>query len=596
MKKTILLLVFASFLSKAQTTINSPTVSGTWNVAGSPYIVNNNIQVPSTQTLIINPGVVVKFKPSTRLTVDGQLISAGTTNMPITYQAFDTLGWSNINIAAGGWEGIIYQNYSGSGKDNSIFDWCIVKDTKNKGMFQCWRGLKIHNSKFTHGNYFSTVNSGQIAIELATFSQQDTIDFNNCEVSDHVTSTAGGAGNVIYNDNFSGGYTNISNSIIKNNSNGGALWSTNGNAKIENNQLFNNVMGGPYGVIVLLHGFNNVNKNEIYKNTTGQYPAIAGNGGKATIDNNFIHNNNSTNTGICGSTSGGSGIALTCGTTSADSTYYLVRNNIVANNFRSSGSPMYIFNVKAKISNNHIINNDYSGSNSQMLMATGVKNNILIKNNIFYSKSPSGIVDSTMVIAALSGLSFRIENNYIPSKFYKSVNMSNLNVLVGDSNKNVIGITPQMIAPTANNSYTTDATFANFNLATGSPCINKGDTALCKTLSMDYLGNNRISGIIDIGAFEALGYALGIEQYNSEGNTNTIMVYPNPANDKITVRSSENELVMVSIVDILGSEQLLVHTSETQTEIDIAGLKAGIYFVRVIQNGKSFTEKLIINH
>lgn len=591
MKKIILLFLLASFLGKAQTSINSPSVSGIWNLAGSPYIINQNIQVASNQTLVINPGVVVKFMPSTRLTVNGRLISTGTATAPITYEADDTLSWSNINTPVGGWEGILYQVYSGTGYDNSTFDYCVVKDVKNKSMFECYRRLNILNSKFIHGNYYSNANSGQISVIVATFSALDTINFNNCEVSDHISQ--GGGGYVLYNDNYSGGVTNITNSVIKNNKNGCALQSTNGNAKIENNQLFNNVMGGPYGVVVLLHGKGIISKNEIYNNTTGQYPAIAANGGKATIDNNFIHNNKSTCLGVCGSTSGGSGIHLSSGTVNGDSTNYVVRNNIVSNNYRKDGSPIFIFNVRAKVSNNHFINNDYDYPNSQMFYAVGVKNNLLIKNNIFYSKSPSGIIDSLGVIRILSGLSFRVENNYLPARFYKSVNLPSLNVLLGDSNQNVIGIVPQMIAPTANNSYTTNAASANFNLLATSPCINKGDTAGCKTLLFDYLGNNRISGIIDIGAFEQIDVQTGISDLNK--NRHSFLVYPNPAKDKITVYSAEGNLSQISISDMLGKEQLLINASEMQTEIDINGLKAGVYFVRVVQNGNSFTQKLIVN-
>ena len=98
---------------------------------------------------------------------------------------------------------------------------------------------------------------------------------------------------------------------------------------------------------------------------------------------------------------------------------------------------------------------------------------------------------------------------------------------------------------------------------------------------------------LDIGAFEAIDIQSGIDILNH--NMNSIVVYPNPANEKITVKSFENELSQVSITDILGKEQLLIQINEMQTEININGLTAGIYFVKVIQNKKSFTQKLIIN-
>ncbi len=584
MKKLILLFVAASFLCNAQTSITSPSVSGVWNLAGSPYIINQNIQVPSTQTLVINPGVVVKFMPSTRLTVNGRLISSGTAALPITYEAVDTTSWHNLNVPTGGWEGILFQLYMGTGTDNSIFDWCVVKDVKNKSMFECYRKLKIHNSKFTHGKY----SASQQAISLGTMSALDSIDFNNNEIGNHSFLNLNGY--VIINGNQQGGYTKISNSIIRDNR-GITLWSTLSNIKIENNEFYNNIMSGQAGVIVCIQGKAIINKNHIHNNTTDYYPAIAANGGKMTIDNNFIHNNNSTQTGICGSNSGGSGIHLSSGMIQTDSTMYLVRNNIVVNNYRHTGAPIFMFNGRAIISNNHVINNEYANNNSSMVDVFGSFAKVVLKNNLFYSKSTSGIVDSLLVLR-LYGASFKVENNYLPARFFKSVYVS-LSNLTGDTTQNVIGILPQMISPTANNSYTTNAASANFNLFATSPCINKGDTAGCKTLLFDYLGNNRISGIIDIGAFEKIDVQTGINEFNK--NEQSLLVYPNPANDKIMVHSAQGVLNEVSIIDLLGKEQLLIKSKEMQTEIDITALKAGVYFVSVIKNGNSITQKLIIN-
>ena len=64
-KLLLALLIFSQFVF-AQTTISDgEEVSGTWNMSGSPYVVEGEAIVPIGATLTIKPGVVVKFKPAT---------------------------------------------------------------------------------------------------------------------------------------------------------------------------------------------------------------------------------------------------------------------------------------------------------------------------------------------------------------------------------------------------------------------------------------------------------------------------------------------------------------------------------------------------
>jgi hypothetical protein len=57
----------------------------TWNVAGSPYIVNGNALLSHGYTLTIDPGVVVKFDTNRTLQIDGELIAIGTAANRITF-------------------------------------------------------------------------------------------------------------------------------------------------------------------------------------------------------------------------------------------------------------------------------------------------------------------------------------------------------------------------------------------------------------------------------------------------------------------------------------------------------------------------------
>ncbi|MEZ5195592.1 MAG: hypothetical protein R2764_04115 [Bacteroidales bacterium] len=66
-----------------------PEVSGTWDIAGSPYIVMDYLNIPDGETLNIEPGVVVKFNSTERFDILGCLCAEGTEELPILFTAVD---------------------------------------------------------------------------------------------------------------------------------------------------------------------------------------------------------------------------------------------------------------------------------------------------------------------------------------------------------------------------------------------------------------------------------------------------------------------------------------------------------------------------
>lgn len=584
MKKIFLyILLVLAVSAKAQTSITSPTVSGIWNLAGSPYTITVPISIPDSQALTILPGVVVKFMSTTSLDVkQGQLIANGTLALPITFEANDTLGWSNQTTNAGGWLGISFGVYYALKMDSSIINNCIVKDMKSASII-IQRSLKILTSNFFHNGYASS------CISITSQKVSDAIEVNSCNFHDNFSRFT----STIENYNGFGGYTNILNSKFSYNE-GGAISSTYSNMKIENNEISHHKMIWGYdGAIRLQSGKALVKNNKIFKNRCGSKCAIGIDNCTSIIDGNFIFNN--INVGdVCGFGGGGASIYLNGKPFGG----YIVKNNVIANNFDSTGSDgtLFLFEADAIISNNHFINNSTNSYQNTSISSWGsVSTNLVIKNNLFYSKTPAGMVDSVATVWLINNVSILMENNYLPSKIYKSMKIFSGSILLGDTTKNIIGTMPQMITPTANNSYTTDATTANFNLLAGSPCINHGDSVGCHSSLVDYLGNNRISGgIIDIGAYEYKSTQnVGIKQLYKKDVS--IFVYPNPASNKVIIISLENKLGEISIIDMLGKEQLLIHTNEMQTELNVSELKEGVYFVKVTQNGSAFTQKLVIN-
>lgn len=70
-------------------------------------------------------------------------------------------------------------------------------------------------------------------------------------------------------------------------------------------------------------------------------------------------------------------------------------------------------------------------------------------------------------------------------------------------------------------------------------------------------------------------------------------VFPNPVNDgKIWINTQNNTLKQVEIIDILGKQ--VISTSLSGRELNVSKLRPGIYILKVLEDGKTATRKLVI--
>ncbi len=594
-KFLLFLLIVVSASVTAQTTITTTTVSGTWTLSGSPYLVQNYINIPVGQSLTIEPGVDVKFVPTTKLVVDGQLIAAGTQSLPIVFEATDTTGWSNQTTTAGGWNGVHFFDNNGAA-DNSIFQYCTVKDQKygfpylvyTVNAFTCFRSLKILNCTFTHNHSGVGANLADPTVNLALYHAGDTIEFNGCTVTDNYSS------NGIIRTTNTGGYTQILNSEIGNNHLGSGIWAVWNNLLIENNEVHDNEMIYDNAPIKISIGNVIVRGNKVYNNVCEQLAAVGCRSGHVTIENNLICNNQQTSAN-CGLTGGGGGIHLSHNEGAVDftDTYYIVRNNIIANNFTAfGGGGIYVYHARATISNNDIINNFTPNTLGKAVLINDPMSEVYMKNNIFFSKSTAGVVDTNLIIFVMSANKIKLDYNYLPAAYSSVLTTSTTFTLVGPTNHNVIGTTPGMVSPTLNNDYTISALTADFNLLNTSPCNSQGDTVGCFTAAIDYAGNQRINGTIEIGAYE-LAPQEGIEN-NLSDELNLLSVYPNPvtANNMFHVITPEAKGVL-TIQDLMGRIIYCQTVTATDNRVSLINAFGGIYIIS-FQGKKNFKGKLML--
>lgn len=89
--------------------------------------------------------------------------------------------------------------------------------------------------------------------------------------------------------------------------------------------------------------------------------------------------------------------------------------------------------------------------------------------------------------------------------------------------------------------------------------------------------------------FNSLGLNLAVAQNEING----LKVYPNPVkNGNLFITSDSNNAKTVVIYDIIGKQ--VVNTTITNQPVNVASLKAGIYVVKITEDGKTATRKLVI--
>ncbi|WP_052752736.1 T9SS type A sorting domain-containing protein [Kordia zhangzhouensis] len=77
-----------------------------------------------------------------------------------------------------------------------------------------------------------------------------------------------------------------------------------------------------------------------------------------------------------------------------------------------------------------------------------------------------------------------------------------------------------------------------------------------------------------------------------EFGTTSFSIYPNPATgNTITITSASNNTKDVEVYSIIGKK--VINTTITNT-LDVTGLQSGVYVVKITENGKSATKKLVI--
>ena len=367
MKKSTFLIVLSLFIQiivVSQTVIPGGNVSGTWTLAGSPYLIEGDVNIDDYDTLIIESGVIIEFQNYYGLFVEGRLKAIGNEIDSIVFTVNDTAGYYNYSHL--GWKGIRF-DYA-SQIDSSYLKYCIIE--YGKGLDGIGGGLYVyytHNLSITNSVvqncYINGPNysyGGGIAINASNPIMRDVIIQNN------------------YSNEFGGGIVissealDAKNIIVKNNNarwEGGGLYFIYGSVP-----LFNFIVTGNHsyqGGGIWSDSEMQCIDFEVY----GNYAEEKGGGifivGNTEIYTSNIHNNSALY---------GGGICMQAGTNGHSK---IIDCQIRNNNADISGGGLYTgFTIHSCLINSVIDSNSAKyGGGIYMVYSLIELNSLSIKNN-----------------------------------------------------------------------------------------------------------------------------------------------------------------------------------------------------------------------
>ena len=109
-------------------------------------------------------------------------------------------------------------------------------------------------------------------------------------------------------------------------------------------------------------------------------------------------------------------------------------------------------------------------------------------------------------------------------------------------------------------------------------------------IAVDAIGNMYIADASNNRVRKLTGVCQATDIYQISGHNTQISVYPNPANNKITIDA--NDVVELKLFDVLGKQIFATKTPE----VDVSDFNDGVYFIQVQTKQSTTTQKIIVQH
>jgi parallel beta-helix repeat protein len=330
------LLVEGSVLAMPDTTQVSGNVSGVWDDSLSPYAVVGEVTVPAGETLVIRPGVEVRFRGPYHFTVNGVLVAVGTESDSIVFTR-------DSAIEGHKWKGIRFVDATGI----CSLAYCRVEYAKNDGAYPevrggaiyCLRSYAVISHCALCHNYSANANQNGAGGGICAEDCSPVIEY--CHIFDNTADSGGGI------CALEPWLPYISNNVVEDNtalySGGGMYLGPRSEAYVIGNIVRHNRCPGYWGGggITLWNWYatNYESKTLLNNLVYGNVSNADGGGIYTRYDLSFIYNN----TIVGNSASRGGGIYV------LNEGQYLpdARNCIVYDNTASSGPSIYLDNANS---------------------------------------------------------------------------------------------------------------------------------------------------------------------------------------------------------------------------------------------------------
>ena len=285
---------------RTQTEICGAITDTHWTLSGSPYVITCNASLNSG-TLLIDPGVSVRFQSGTRMDVSATLLAEGTKDTPIVFTS------NKSTPARGDWSGLYFR----AGSSNSVLRHVIVEygtgiSVQNASplidratiRYNASSGIYLYNSRSTisHSTIFSNTASSGAGVHIRY--GRVTLDSNT--ISWNKATTRGGG---VHGYGWTCCATiTVTNNVIVHNSvesyGGGGILFDSANGLIANNTIADNSTGAGSGGGLNISGASGprvtLQNNVIVRNSAAYVGGVTTDA-YTTITGNLIANNASDN-------------------------------------------------------------------------------------------------------------------------------------------------------------------------------------------------------------------------------------------------------------------------------------------------------------
>ncbi len=223
------------------------------------------------------------------------------------------------------------------------------------------------------------------------------------------------------------------------------------------------------------------------------------------------------------------------------------------------------------------------------------KNNIIINNSV-----PLG-TGSVVAFQRSSFFNSNYNNSSNNNIFYTGSGPSHYIYSDGTNTYTTLAAFKTYISPAESNSKTelspfttTVGAMSNYlDINTSIPTLVESGGMAGTGINDDYAGNLRNPVSPDIGAWEG-NYTIPLYLSKNFKDSENIELYPNPTSGELILKTEQKENLIFEIYNVIGQQILKQKITEAETKIDLKEQANGIYFVKVLEEGKTIYNLKII--